>query len=261
MYYVYIIRNLLNSKTYIGKHKVSDKRDTYMGSGSIINQAYQKYGKENFVKHIIDYADSLNEINALEKCYIAMFRAIDMAEYNILNGGDGVSSENVSGSKNPMFGKSAFANKSESEMQIIRQHMSESHKGEKNSMYGKNAYDNLTADEYNLMCQRKSIKAKQRRKELKSDKKNFDRMIQKQSEAQKLRYANMSDEEKAAWRLKCKTAALNRNIDDNWRKFRSEQSKKQNIGRKWFNNGQEEKFLYDCPNGWISGRLKRKKQN
>ena len=213
MYYVYIIRNLLNSKTYIGKHKVSDKKDTYMGSGSILNQAYQKYGKENFIKHIIDYADSLDEINALEKCYIAMFRAIDMAEYNILNGGDGVSSENVSGSKNPMFGKSAFADKSESEMQIIRQHMSESRKGEKNSMYGKNAYENLTADEYDLMCQRKSIKSKQRRKELKSDKKKFNLMIQKQSEAQKLRYANMSEEEKTTWRLKCNNAALNKNIE------------------------------------------------
>ncbi len=258
MYYVYIIRNLINSKTYIGKHKVSDKKDTYMGSGSILNQAYQKYGKENFIKHIIDYANSLDEINALEKCYIAMFRAIDMAEYNILNGGDGVSPENVSGSKNPMFGKNAFINKSESEMQIIRQHMSESHKGEKNSMYGKNAYENLTIDEYNLMCQRKSIKATQRRKELKTDIKKFNLMKEKQSEVQKLRYANMTEEEKIAWRLKCKTAALNKNIDDNWRNARSEQSKKQNIGRKWFNNGQEEKFLYDCPDGWTKGRLKRK---
>lgn len=258
MYYVYIIRNLINSKTYIGKHKVSNKTDTYMGSGSILNQAYQKYGKENFIKHIIDYANSLDEINVLEKCYIAMFRAIGMAEYNILNGGDGVSPENVSGSKNPMFGKSAFANKSESEMQIIRQHMSASHKGEKNSMYGKNAYENLTADEYDLMCQRKSIKSKQYRKELKTDIKKFNLMKQKQSEVQKLRYANMTEEEKIAWRLKCKTAALNKNIDDNWRNARSEQSKKQNIGRKWFNNGQEEKFLYDCPDGWTKGRLKRK---
>lgn len=258
MYYVYIIRNLINSKTYIGKHKVSDKKDTYMGSGSILNQAYQKYGKENFIKHIIDYADTLDEINALEKCYIAMFRAIGMAEYNILNGGDGVSPENVSGSKNPMFGKNAFINKSESEMQIIRQHMSESHKGEKNSMYGKNAYENMSSDEYNLMIQRKSEKGKQARAKLKSDIKNFDLMRKRQSESQKLRYANMTEEEKLKYRENCKIAALNKNISDEWRKTRSEQSKKQNIGRKWFNNGKEERFLYECPNDWAQGRLKRK---
>lgn len=30
MYYVYIIRNLLNSKTYIGKHKVSNVKKRYL---------------------------------------------------------------------------------------------------------------------------------------------------------------------------------------------------------------------------------------
>lgn len=229
-----------------------------MGSGSILNQAYQKYGKENFIKHIIDYAESIEEINELEKCYIAMFRAINMAEYNILNGGDGVSPENVLGTKNPMYGKNAFANKSKEEMQIIRQHMSESHFGKLNSMYGKNAYENMTSDEYDLMIQCKSEKGKQARAKLKSDIKNFELMRKRQSDSQKLRYAKMTEEEKIAWRLKCKNAALNKNIDDNWRNARSEQSKKQNIGRKWFNNGQEEKFLYDCPDGWIKGRLKRK---
>lgn len=259
MYYVYIIRNLLNSKTYIGKHKVSNvKKDTYMGSGSILNQAYQKYGKENFIKHIIDYAESIEEINELEKCYIAMFRAINMAEYNILNGGDGVSPENVLGSKNPMYGKNAFVNKSDEEMQIIRQHMSKSHSGKLNSMYGKNAYENMTFDEYNLMIQRKSEKGKQARAKLKLDTKNFDLMRKRQSESQKLRYANMTEEEKLNWRKNAKIAALNKNISDEWRKNRSEQSKKQNIGRKWFNNGQVEKFLYDCPDGWTKGRLKRK---
>ena len=136
--------------------------------------------------------------------------------------------------------------------------MSESHKGEKNSMYGKNAYENMSSDEYNFMIQRKSEKSKQARAKLKSDIKNFDLMRKHQSESQKLRYANMTEEEKLKYRENCKIAALNKNISDEWRKTRSEQSKKQNIGRKWFNNGKEERFLYECPNDWAQGRLKRK---
>ena len=28
-----------------------------------------------------------------------------------------------------------------------------------------------------------------------------------------------------------------------------------NIGRKWFNNGINEKFLYKCPEGYVEGRI------
>lgn len=258
MYYIYIIRNLINSKTYIGKHKVSDRMDTYMGSGKIINQAYQKYGKENFIKHIIDYADTLEEINDLERCYIAMFRAINMAEYNILNGGDGVSSENVTGSKNPMFGRSAFRDKNDEEMAIIKMHMSIAHSGERNSMYGKNAYANMSETEYNLMKLRKSKSGKLAREKLKNNPEKINLMRKRQSEYQKLRFIKMSPERKAEIIQKQKETKLHKIYSEEWKKKRSEQSKKQNIGRKWFNNGQEEKFLYECPAGWNIGRLKRK---
>ena len=104
----------------------------------------------------------------------------------------------------------------------------------------------------------KKEKGKQARAKLKSDTKNFELMRKRQSDSQKLRYANMTEEEKLNWRKNAKIAALNKNISNEWRKIRSEQSKKQNIVRKWFNNGKEERFLYECPNDWVQGRLKRK---
>ena len=54
MYYtIYLIRNNINNKQYIGQHTTKDLNDNYMGSGKIIKQAFQKYGKENFTKTIL----------------------------------------------------------------------------------------------------------------------------------------------------------------------------------------------------------------
>ena len=89
MYYIYEIKNNINNKTYIGQHKTNDLNDDYMGSGTILHQAYQKYGKKNFTKTILAVAGTKENINILEKVFIALYRSEGKAEYNIANGGDG----------------------------------------------------------------------------------------------------------------------------------------------------------------------------
>lgn len=91
--YIYRIINSINGKTYIGQHTVRKNRtitsDTYWGSGSILRNAYKKYGRENFIKEIlISGYFSQQEINALEIEYIKKERSIGKAEYNISEGGD-----------------------------------------------------------------------------------------------------------------------------------------------------------------------------
>lgn len=280
MYYIYIIINLINSKTYIGQHKINTKRtDHYLGSGTALHNAFNKYGKESFVKHIIDYADNKADIDALEKCYIAMFRALGKAEYNIADGGGGTCGVNVFanksedemlaikkhmsdshlGERNSMFGKSAFTNKSEDEMLIIKKHMSDSHSGERNSMFGKSVYENLTIDEYNERCEKISKSTKVALNNLPPDIKynqhkkigkaisNYRKNISKDAEEQ--RYNKW----KESYTKYCQS--------EEFKKRRSEQSCNIALGRIWCNNGIQERFVKEIPEGYVIGRLKKNKNN
>lgn len=89
MYCIYCITNKINEKTYIGKHKTNNLFDRYMGSGTILHQAYEKYGKENFSKSILAVTETKENVDILEKFFIALYRSEGKAEYNISDGGDG----------------------------------------------------------------------------------------------------------------------------------------------------------------------------
>lgn len=87
MFYIYEITNNLNNKTYIGQHKTSTLNDSYMGSGVILQQAYEKYGLDNFTKRIIAVCETHEIANSLEKIFIRLYRDLGKAEYNICDGG------------------------------------------------------------------------------------------------------------------------------------------------------------------------------
>lgn len=60
-----------------------------MGSGLNINRAFEKYGMQNFSKSILAVEHTKENINILEKVFIALYRAEGKAEYNIADGGQG----------------------------------------------------------------------------------------------------------------------------------------------------------------------------
>ena len=89
MWYVYCTTNLVNGRLYIGKHKGSVD-DQYLGSGRILHRAINKYGRENFVKSILEVADTEAEIDLLEIKWISHYRSINEALlYNLTDGGTG----------------------------------------------------------------------------------------------------------------------------------------------------------------------------
>ena len=66
-YYLYEIKNLVNSKIYVGVHKTRNMNDGYMGSGKVIRSAIEKYGIENFQKVILETFGDTKAMYAREK--------------------------------------------------------------------------------------------------------------------------------------------------------------------------------------------------
>lgn len=137
MYYIYLIVNKVNGKTYVGQRKSSKEwhEDKYMGSGRLLGLAKKKYGIENFEKFLIQYCYSKEETNRAERLWIAEYRRRGKAEYNLANGGDGGNGEANKGKKrsDETKRKLSESHKGNHPSEETRQKMSEKRKGKKHS--------------------------------------------------------------------------------------------------------------------------------
>lgn len=121
--YIYESTNLINGKKYIGQHKSKVFDEKYIGSGTYLHRAIEKYGKENFIVKIIEECESKENLNEREIYWIKFYNAAKSTKYyNIAEGGfgygntlTGLSKEdyelfcekarlNHLGSKNPQYG-------------------------------------------------------------------------------------------------------------------------------------------------------------
>ena len=86
--FIYITENMINHKYYVGLHYKWNRN--YLGSGHYLVPDIKKYGKENFNRYIIDFAQSKSELEELESFYIQEYFGFDCAEssdfYNITSG-------------------------------------------------------------------------------------------------------------------------------------------------------------------------------
>lgn len=86
MYYlVYRITNIINGKTYVGRHTTLDKNDGYMGSGYALKSAKKKYGLENFSKEILCECASEQDMFYKERELVVL----GPDSYNLIAGGSG----------------------------------------------------------------------------------------------------------------------------------------------------------------------------
>ena len=146
--YVYITENLINHKKYIGK-KVSNKflGDKYLGSGTYLKRAINKYGKENFAVKMLCSCNSSEELDIAEVSFIHKYDAVNSSKfYNLADGIKG----NTRGSKKSSEWKA---------------HMSEICKNRKHSSETKNKLSNIVSNTiwvYNADtdCQLKIVKDK-----------------------------------------------------------------------------------------------------
>lgn len=88
-YYLYIITNLVNNKTYVGVHQTSNLDDGYMGSGRNIQAAILKYGNDSFKKEIVEFFSSAEEMYEKERQIVNEEFIQRRDTYNLAIGGSG----------------------------------------------------------------------------------------------------------------------------------------------------------------------------
>jgi len=86
-YIVYETTNLINGKKYRGYHTTDNLDDGYMGSGTAIMKAFDKYGHENFKREILEFCDSIEHALERESFYVNDEWVRDKSNYNLVKGG------------------------------------------------------------------------------------------------------------------------------------------------------------------------------
>ena len=94
-FFTYKTTNNINGKYYLGVHSTSNLDDGYLGSGTVITEAFSKYGKENFTREILRFYDSGEEAYKAEAELITERDLKDPNCYNISTGGRGGSYNSV----------------------------------------------------------------------------------------------------------------------------------------------------------------------
>lgn len=91
--YFYKITNTINGHFYYGVHSTDNLDDGYMGSGTRLKKAIEKYGIENFKKEIIKQCENRNEAYKLESTFVTEALIKDNNCYNIILGGEQFNTE------------------------------------------------------------------------------------------------------------------------------------------------------------------------
>ena len=86
---IYKITNSLNNRFYIGMHSTKNVNDGYFGSGRRIKAEVKKYGKENFVKEILEHLPSRELLKAREEEIVCEALLLNPLCLNLKNGGEG----------------------------------------------------------------------------------------------------------------------------------------------------------------------------
>lgn len=156
---IYKTTNLINSKIYIGKDKYNNPE--YYGSGIILNKSIKKYGKENFVKEILEYCNSELELNEREIYWINFYQSFKREiGYNLTLGGTGgntiLDSEKRKKINQKRKEKNSLLSKEERSKKFgvnkgkvgrfkmsdeSKKKISEKNKGENNGMFGKEPWN------------------------------------------------------------------------------------------------------------------------
>ena len=80
---------MITGRYYVGMHATPDPNDNYIGSGKILRASIKKYGRQNHVKQILEYAESEEHMRAREALLVNQELLSDPLCMNIRCGGKG----------------------------------------------------------------------------------------------------------------------------------------------------------------------------
>jgi len=128
--FIYITTNKINGMKYIGMCKSSkSKEKNYLGSGTHFKKTVKKYGKENFVREIVEECQTFEQMCLAEKFWISKFSANSSDDfYNITSGGFGGCSQSM---------KSFWKQFSKEERKKLRKWNKKNNSGSNNPMHGR----------------------------------------------------------------------------------------------------------------------------
>lgn len=88
-HYLYRITNKINGKYYIGIHSsnLPFEKDTYFGSGTRLKQALRKYGRDSFIRELLETFSSREELLLREREIVTEELVQDPNCYNMWPGG------------------------------------------------------------------------------------------------------------------------------------------------------------------------------
>jgi len=87
-YFIYLTKNIVNNKCYIGWHATNNVNDGYTGSGRLLKYSIDKYGEDKHITGIIEYCSKDNVLEK-EKYWIKEKNTQVPKGYNLTGGGDG----------------------------------------------------------------------------------------------------------------------------------------------------------------------------
>lgn len=222
--YIYITENLINHKKYIGQH-CSDHFDfNYKGSGRLLLRAIKKYGWENFSCKILESDGIMPTIcNSKEE--------LGKAEEYYVNLYNAQQSNEYYNLKAGGIQVSVWSSYSEEEYERHREICRQNTIGENNPNYGNHTLrDRLVSGE--LIPNRLGIPHTE----------EYKKRLSKSMKSKKIHSGSSNP-------------FYGKKHSKEAKKKQSEWTK----ARHWYNNGEREVFELSCPDGYVKGRLKRKK--
>lgn len=256
--YVYKITHVPSKRYYVGQRKNSKpEEDDYWGSGIAWRQIFNKHPKQEFEKQIIALAYSKEELDTLEKEAVGELYQSDPLCQNLMAGGKTHTWSEESRRKLSEFRLSHPRQISEEQ----RKKLSEANSGENNYFFDKHftGKNNPFYGKHHSDKTKKLLSKQHKGKHLSQETKNkLSKSLKGKSKSETMK-KKLSEARKG----KCwisEEGKKNIGESNRTRPCKEEtriKMSKQRLGRKWFNNGSQECFVFTCPAGFSSGRLKR----